>query len=239
MTAPITHVALLLDESSSMAPHKTTTLSALNEYIATLNQAPEGIHLTLVAFSSIRTHFIVRNVQLGPDIKVVVTDEMYQPSGSTPLIDAAMKLILAAEKKAQPGDKVIIALQTDGEENCSVEFKLEDLQRKIKEKSDEGWQFVFMGAGLDAYQAAGRYGISSGATMSYSTDQAKTMEAFRGLASNTRSYVSGQSVSMDWSDRQKDASGDVWRQQPVDPVKPADVIPVTDQKKSLVGDFDI
>lgn len=229
---PTTHVAMLLDESSSMAPHKTTTLSALNEYIQTLKNEGGTIHLTLVAFSSVRTHFLDRDVPINE--VVAISDEMYQPNGSTPLIDAAMKLIKAAEEKAKPGEKVIIALQTDGEENCSKEFKLSDLQAKIKEMSDAGWQFVFLGAGLDAYQAAASYGIHAGATLSYGTDAKSTRRAFQAMASNTALYASGGAATMDWSDGQKEDAGDVWKPDPA-----ADAESGPSAAISLVDDIEI
>jgi hypothetical protein len=62
---------------------------------------------------------------------------------------------------------VVIVLQTDGEENCSTQHKLTELIALIKEKSDAGRQFVFLGAGLDAYAQARRYGIQTSKAMSY------------------------------------------------------------------------
>lgn len=235
VTSTPTRVAMLLDETSSMLSLKSTTLSALSEYITELKQGTEQIIFSLVAFSSIRTHTLVKSQPIKA-VDIDVIREEYKPAGSTPLIDAAMKLILATEKIVQPGEKVIIALQTDGEENCSVEFKLADLQAKIKAKSDEGWQFVFMGAGLDAYQAAAQYGISAGSTVSYGKDAASTQNVFRSMASNTRSYSAGQSTDMNWSAQQKADAGDqYWKPTGAPDPQPSEA-PKT---KSTVDDIDI
>jgi hypothetical protein len=108
---------------------------------------------------------------------------------------------------------VVIVLQTDGEENCSTQHKLTELIALIKEKSDAGRQFVFLGAGLDAYAQARRYGIQTSKAMSYGKGERQTRAAFRGLGPVTASYALGAAGSMDFTDMQKAAAGDCWRRQ--------------------------
>ena len=208
-----TRTAFLLDETSSMIAHKTNTISGLREYIDTLKAGDTDIDFSLITFSNIRTQTVVKNAP----IKVVDVDAIaaaYKPQGSTPLIDAAMKTIKAMDEAAKPGERVVIVFQTDGEEYCSTEFKLADLQAAIKAKSDLGWQFVFLGAGLDAYQAAAKYGIHAGQTMSYGIDALSTRSAFRGMGETTQSFASGDTDDVSFSAEQKQAAGDIWQPQP-------------------------
>jgi hypothetical protein len=235
-----TRVALLLDESSSMQASQDITLSALEEYIRTLANGGQDIIFSMVTFSNIRTNTLYQSVPIK-DVSFAHIAETYSPNGSTPLIDAAMKVIHATEKVTQPGDNIVIAVQTDGQENCSTQFKLADLQAAIKEKSDAGWKFVFLGAGLDAYEQASQLGIRSGSTMSYSTDEKSTRAAFRSMAANTNSYASGGSACMDFSEQQLEDAGDKFYKPTgaPDPSTHWDTKPEPPKSKPMVDDIDL
>jgi hypothetical protein len=64
--------------------------------------------------------------------------------------------------------RVIVVFQTDGQENASREYKIEELRDLIERRKAEGWQFMFLGADIDAYETAGRFGILKEAALSYS-----------------------------------------------------------------------
>lgn len=206
-TAKTTRIAMLLDESGSMLEIKNTTLDALNTYLQALKESSEDIRYSLVSFSAMRTQVVIKD----SPIKAVDIDHIrnqYNPQGGTPLIDAAVKLIRATEKVVQPADNVIIVIQTDGQENSSTEYRLADLQALIKEKSDLGWQFLFMGCDIDAYDAARQYGIAAGQTVSYGKGRIETQSVFDTMAQNTRAYAAGEAADMSWSAEQKQEAGD-------------------------------
>lgn len=252
MTAnPKTRIGFLLDESSSMEVHKTVTLSALGEYIKTLQEGADDIDFSLVVFSNVRTKTLVKSTPIKVvDVDAIVAE--YAPRGSTPLIEAALKTIKGMEAVIQPAEKAVIVLQTDGEENCSsAEYKLADLQAAIKEKSDLGWQFVFLGAGLDAYQAAASYGLSAAQTVSHGVSGQSVNSTYRSLAQNTQAFASGQAATMDWSEQQKDDAGDIYAEQhpgvvltppPADPIDVSQmtITPVKKPKpKPMVDDISL
>jgi len=206
MTTP-TRISMLLDASGSMREGLTATLSGLKEYIDTLSGDGNSYEYSLVLFNAITTETIYKAVPIkSVDHDTIVSK--YKPTGATPLIDAAMRLIQATEQAATTGQKVIVVIQTDGQENASTEFTTADLHKKIKEKTAQGWQFVFLGADIDAYDMARQYGISAASTMSYSKAGQSTGATFRSLGVNTQSYVSGQSACMDWSEQQREAAGE-------------------------------
>lgn len=90
-----------------------------------------------------------------------------------------------------------------------------DLNALIKEKTGAGWQFNFMGAGIDAYAQAAKYGIAAASTMSYdSTDRAATVEAFTAGALNAQSFRRGLSADTTYSMSQRAAAGDRWATKP-------------------------
>lgn len=215
-----TSITLLLDRSGSMRSILNDTLGGYNTYKAGL-RAIEGT-FSLVMFDDksidkVHTHIPCADI---PDL----TTAIFVPRGGTPLLDAAMKTIQAVERsvKDQPDTKVVIAILTDGEENQSHQYSWEQLEAEIAAKTEQGWQFLFLGAGLGsrAYMQSKRMGVSAANTMSYdSADGAVTMDAWEATAANTASFASGATRSASYSAEQKAAAGDTFAPQS-HPLKP-------------------
>jgi Mg-chelatase subunit ChlD len=208
-----TLVTFVLDRSSSMSSCWDSTIEAFNGYVDGLRDTPD-IDFTLVQFDHHHASMQLEKTCVAIPVKQApkLSRDNYQPRGSTPLIDAAYTVIKAVEAslESKPKDtKVVICIQTDGEENCSRQHTWEQLASLVKEKQDLGWQFNFMGAGIDAYQQGARMGVAAQSTMSYDhTDLGSTRAAFAASAQNTRMYSSGLSASTAYSDLQKQAAGD-------------------------------
>lgn len=206
-----TFVSFLLDETGSMQSIKDDTIGGFNEYVNTLKKDAKGkIKFTLVKFDSSHQTAVYE----AADISEVepLTEENYQPGFMTPLIDSIFNIVkrteeLVAAKKNPDKHKVVIVVQTDGQENCSRENTKEQLKELITGKEKEGWAFTFIGAGIDAFAEAVPLGFQAGATMSY--DRGATKAAFSAIAGNTLNYsVSGAAASMNFSDEQRKASGE-------------------------------
>lgn len=207
---PKTLVTFVLDRSGSMESIKADTIGAFNTYLDTLRDA-KNMEFTLVQFDSVSLDKVCVRVPVIGAPKL--NDNNYVPRGSTPLVDASYKCIKAVEEYLglDKETKVVIAIQTDGHENCSQEYSFEQLNALIKEKTALGWQFLFMGASIDAYDQGARMGISRGSTVSYNAqDQRATQDAFVASASNTRSFASGLAPNAEYSAAQKSAAGDVY-----------------------------
>lgn len=209
-----TLVTLLLDRSGSMNKLKRDTIGAINAWLGTLREtatADVDTRFTLVQFDCPynspmqleRTH-VARPIAEVPDL----TDADFQPRGGTPLIDAAIATILAIEESlaGREGVKVVLAIQTDGDENQS-KAPWRDLKALVEEKEGKGWEILFMGAGIDAYAQGAQMGISRSKTISYGTDSLATRAAFAATAHNTSLYASGAMASMDYTADQKFAAG--------------------------------
>ena len=158
-----------------------------------------------------------------------MTLDMFHPRGGTPLIDAACATIRAIDAglrdhKADKADKkgkkkkknrkdtrdikIILAIQTDGKELHSVENSWKDLKSLVNEKEAEGWEILFMGAGIDAYSQAGLMGISEDKTLSYGVDMTATRNAFTATAQKSVRYASGDVASMGYTRAEKRSAGD-------------------------------
>ncbi len=208
-----TLVTLLLDRSGSMQSVKEDTIGAINAYLGTLRESAGDIRFSLVMFDSdfsngmsLQKFCVAKKVAKVDDL----TSSDFMPRGGTPLIDAACATIRAVAESLEGREdtRVVIAIQTDGSENTSVENSWADLKSLIEEKEKMGWEFIFMGCGIDAYSQGAKMGISRAKTLSYGKDRAQTRAAFEATATNTALYATGAAACMDYSFAQKHSSGD-------------------------------
>lgn len=206
-----TLVTFLLDRTGSMQSIKDDTIGAFNSYLDELQKGGDDILFTLIQFDSTSTDKICVRTPVAEAPRL--DHDNFKPRDMTPLIDASVKTIKAVERSLaeHPADKVVICILTDGDENRSTEYTWDNLAALIKEKREAGWQFNFMGAGIDAYKQGARMGILPADTMSYdSHDSQKTREAFASAAVNTRGFASGTRSDTSWSTEQKKAAGDIF-----------------------------
>ena len=142
-----TLVVLLLDETGSMAVNKDVTVSGVNEYIDTLRG--ENILFSLVCFNSMETR-VIRDM-CPIDSAAHLSPDEYQPRHGHILV----------------GEGVIVVIQTDGQENDSIEYTGKMIKGMIKEGQDEGWEFLFLGADPTTYESALNIGIDRRHTVNY------------------------------------------------------------------------
>lgn len=219
-TASPTLVTFLLDRSGSMKSCWDSTIEAFNGYLDGLQDTP-NLDFSLIQFDHNAGVMDLNKVCVGVPVKEAprLSRENYVPRGSTPLIDAAYTVIKAVEASLESKPKVsgrhhvptkvVVCIQTDGQENCSRLYGWEALAALIKSKQDAGWQFNFMGAGIDAYQQGRQMGIAPQSTMSYDSSSLRaTRAAFSGRAHATQLYASGMSANMNIGAAEKLAAGD-------------------------------
>lgn len=243
-TDTVTLVTFVLDETGSMESIKDDTIGGFNAYLESLKDPQYGaVEFTLLKFDSNR----VNKVYVGAPIADVqpLTPATYRPGASTPLIDASVKAIKAtADLVASRTDTphVLVVIQTDGQENASHEYTLQDLQALVKEHTAAGWAFVFLGAGIDAFRGAQMLGISTANALSYG--RGKTHEAFHSLYSNTKRYRgTGHVDDLTFSTAQRTSAGDTFHQ-PQTPTPGAPPAAAATEvrsapRRSIVDDIDL
>ena len=207
-----TLATLLLDRSGSMQSVRDDTVGAINAWLSELRKAKGEIRFSLVMFDEY-DGMDLQKIHVAVPVGEVadLVENQFRPRGQTPLIDAACTTIRAVrESLAGRSDdvKVVFAIQTDGFENASRENRWEDLRALVEECETEGWQFNFMGCGIDAYGQAARMGIVADRTVSYMKAPVETRQAFRAMAVNTRRYADGEADCLFFSKEQKMRSGD-------------------------------
>lgn len=206
-----TVITMVVDESGSMARLRDATQDGFNEYVQSLqvSMKDEAVYFSAILFDTRG----IRKLQVGAPLKdaVKLTVDNYTPTGGTPLLDATGRAIAATDEVmvTHQGTKAIVVVQTDGEENSSQVYTLAVIKTMIEERTAKGWQFVFMGCGIDAYKSGSGMGFSVGTTVSYGATGQNTRSTFAATASNATAYASGRSASMAYADAQKFAAGDM------------------------------
>lgn len=165
MKKGLTELVFILDKSGSMSGLETDTIGGYNSMLAK-QQAVEGeCRITTVLFDN---NYELLHDRI--DIRAVspISEKEYQIGGSTALLDAIGRTIhkignaqkhTANEYRAE---KVMLVIITDGEENSSREYSAKRIKQMIeRQKSRYEWEFIFLGANIDAVETAGRFGISA------------------------------------------------------------------------------
>jgi hypothetical protein len=218
-----TRVTMLLDRSASMAQIKEQVISGFNEYVKglQLSAAADDIILDLIQFDSFSSEVVLRGV---PVKSVRPLDHMtFQPRGNTPLIDAAMDTLKAVDavrswvtpsytpislKEPEAMGKQIVVFFTDGEENASLRHTMDQLRREVENRQGQGWEFVFLGCGFNAYGQAAKMGIQASHTVSLAASESAIRGVYGAMAQNVANYAGGATMDMAFSDQQKDAAED-------------------------------
>ena len=163
MKKDLCELVIIIDDSGSMQHVADKTISGFNEFLETHQKLPGEALLTLVKFNT--NYEIVHN---GVNIEDVpkLNKNTYQPHGMTALLDAVGRSIDEVGKRYDAMSEedrpaqVIFMIMTDGEENSSEEYNLEQIKEKTKKRQDENkWEFVFMGADQNAWTAGHSMGL--------------------------------------------------------------------------------
>lgn len=182
----LTSIVILVDESGSMDSLQQETISGINTFVEDQKKLPGSAELTLAKFSY-KNAYLFKNKPLS-EVTPLTTDH-YRPSGGTALLDSLGTTIddLGSHLKSTPDEarpgKVIFVVITDGQENSSTHFKRSQIAQMTKHQQDKyNWEFVFLGANLDAVHEADTLGFKTSNAVNYSASSAGTDSAYRGMS---------------------------------------------------------
>jgi hypothetical protein len=178
-----------------MQPQRVATISAINEYIATLkvDKALTGLKFSLSFFNqALGVTSWCRNM-LMPEVPEMDSSS-YKPEHGTPLYDAIGSAINQLRSAGQDGDQRLLVIYTDGYENASKEYTKRAIIDLVGEKLKAGWQVVYLGADLDSMADAQQLGVRAMSNYSGRMVHAR----MDNLASNVSSYAAeGTPVTSD------------------------------------------
>ena len=178
MRENLTELVFILDRSGSMSGLESDTIGGFNSLI-TKQQKEEGeAYVSTVLFDD-KTEVIHDRVDIQKIEKM--TDKEYYVRGCTALLDAvggAIKHIGNIQKYAREEDrpaKTLFVITTDGLENASRRYSVKEVKRLIeRQKEKYNWEFLFLGANIDAIEVAGKMGISADRAANYHCDSEGT-----------------------------------------------------------------
>lgn len=167
-------VVFILDRSGSMSGMEMDTIGGFNSMLKQQKAESDNVIWSTVLFDHM--HEVIHN--RVPISKVEpLTEEDYYVRGCTALLDAigrAISHIAIVHKYGDPElvpEKTLFVITTDGMENSSMEYSYDQVRRMIeKEKEKYGWEFLFLGANIDAVSVAARMGIGADRSATFIND---------------------------------------------------------------------
>jgi len=185
-----THLAILVDRSGSMMAIRADAEGGLKTMLAE-QRALDG-HLTIDLFQFDTEYEKVEDIDAWT----------LQPRGATALLDAMGRSItqvgesLAARDEDERPEKVIFCIVTDGEENSSREWTLDEVSALVKRQTDEWkWEFVFTAANQDAIRSGGNLGVRN--SMNYAATGAGAQSAYATMSASIGNYRTGMTESVE------------------------------------------
>lgn len=198
----VTELVFILDRSGSMHGLEADTVGGFNAMIEKQKREDGACYVSTVLFDSESTVLHDR-VRLADVPTMTVGD--YRVGGCTALIDAlggAIRHIANIHKYARPEDvpeHTVFVITTDGMENASHRYTAEKVRQMVeRQKKRDGWEFLFIGANIDAVETAARYGIGADRAVDYCCDGAGTALNFRVLSDTIRRVRASAPIEADW-----------------------------------------
>lgn len=178
MRKGLTEVIFILDRSGSMSGLEADTIGGFNSMIEKQKKEEGEAYISTVLFDDC-TEVLYDRV---PVSKVEpMNDKQYYVRGCTALLDAlggAIHHIGNVHKYARDEDrpeKTLFIITTDGMENSSRQYSYDKVKRMVeKQKKKYGWEFLFLGANIDAIEVAGKFGIAANRAINYESDHVGT-----------------------------------------------------------------
>ena len=203
MNNQLTEIVFILDRSGSMAGLVDDTIGGFNAMLDRQKKEPGEALLSAVLFSN-DSQVLYDRV----DIRKIepMTEQQYRVGGCTALPDAiggAVRHIANVHKYAREEDrpgKTVFVITTDGLENASRRYDYAEVQRMVRHEQEKyGWEFLFLGANMDAISAAGRFGIRAERAVRYAPDSAGTALNFSVVSDTVAHFRASRQIDENWA----------------------------------------
>lgn len=200
-----TELVFILDRSGSMSGLEADTIGGYNSMLEKQKREPGEATVTTVLFDDqyelLHDRIDLRGIR-------PITDREYYVRGCTALLDAIGKTIqkIASVQRhtapEQRADKVLFVITTDGMENASREYTYDKIRALVeRQKREYGWEFLFLGANIDAIQTAKRFGIGADRAVNYHADSAGTRLNYEVVSETVSCMRAGAPIAAGWKQR--------------------------------------
>lgn len=199
-----TEMVFILDRSGSMAGLESDTIGGFNAMIEKQKKQPGKAYVSTVLFDTSTT--VLHDRAELTTVKPMTADD-YFAGGCTALLDAiggAINHIGNIHKYARPEDipaHTIFVITTDGLENASRRYSKSDIKRMIeRQRSKYGWEFLFIGANIDAIVTAESFGIEQSRAVNYHADKKGTEVLYDAISAPLTAMRSKGRIDDNWSE---------------------------------------
>ena len=199
-----TELVFILDRSGSMAGLEADTIGGYNAMLAKQKKEEGEATVTTVLFN--------HDIDLLHDRITIqgiapITEQDYEVGGTTALLDAigsTIHKIGNVQKRTSEevrAGKVLFVITTDGMENASREYDYAKIKAMIEhQKVNYGWEFIFLGANIDALSTASKFGIHEDYAVNYHADGEGTQVNFEALNETVTTFRKGKKIDRAWKE---------------------------------------
>lgn len=205
MKKGLTELIFILDRSGSMSGLESDTIGGYNSMLKKQKEEEGEAIITTVLFDD-RYELLHDRCNLKGVLPI--TENEYFVRGTTALLDAigrTINKIANAQKytaNEERAEHVMFVITTDGMENASKEFSYDRIRSMIEhEKEKYGWEFIFLGANIDALKTAERFGIDKDRATNYNADSEGTQLNYEVISETISIMRSNKEISKDWKKR--------------------------------------
>ncbi len=202
MKKNLTELVFILDRSGSMSGLEGDTIGGFNAMIEKQKHEPGEALISTVLFDNenevIHDRVDIKNIE-------PMTDKEYYVRGCTALLDAvggAIRHIGNVHKYAREEDrpeKTLFVITTDGMENASRKYSYNRVKMMIERQQDKyGWEFIFLGANIDAAKEAARFGIREDRAANYHADSTGTAVIYKAMSEVVCNIRANRPMSPNW-----------------------------------------
>ena len=202
MKKNLTELVFILDRSGSMAGLEADTIGGFNAMIGKQKKEAGEAYVSTVLFDNVSE---VVHDRVSLEKIESMTREQYYVRGCTALLDAvggAIHHIGNVHKYAREEDrpeKTLFVITTDGMENASREYTYDRVRRMIqRQKERYGWEFLFLGANIDAAREAARFGITADRAANYHADHRGTAVIYEAVSDAVCNVRACRPMNADW-----------------------------------------
>ncbi|MBR5340722.1 MAG: VWA domain-containing protein [Erysipelotrichaceae bacterium] len=201
MKKNLTELVFIMDRSGSMSGLEEDTIGGFNSFIEKQKREKGECLVSTVLFNQ-HSKVIHDRVSLS-EIKKMTRDD-YLASGTTALIDALgdgihhIKTVHRYIRKEDVPANTIFVIITDGLENASHKHTSDEVKKMVEQQKEEGWEFLFLAANIDAVETAKHYGISADRATEYCCDEEGIETNFNSLEESISHFRKCGSIAKNW-----------------------------------------
>ena len=204
MKKNLTEMVFIIDRSGSMAGLESDTIGGFNAMISKQKKEQGEALVSTVLFDDV-SEVIYDRVPVN---KIEpMNEKQYYVRGCTALVDAigcAVHHIETVHKyirKEDVPEHTIFVITTDGMENASRIYSSDKVKKMIEKKKETGWEFLFIGANIDAVETASHFGISEDRAVNYHADKKGTKVVYDSVCEAVCSVRANAPLQASWSEK--------------------------------------